>query len=228
MSKWLELKGKIESIPDKERRKDLVGKLAHYSLRTAEARDSLAQSFQSQRCSQSVFPDSNFQRSAEQSRKAASAARALQKKLVKQIEAIKEHALEKQFRDIDEYAKAAQKNLREQWKNLLDRKIADFGNLVKAASGANLAGSKSLTETLSRLRTQTENPPHNDEAAKRIMIDLESLENSVGTLGLKGRAGEFLMAAAMGQGDPKDLGNPEIVAFIERNNLWGLLTVKLG
>lgn len=228
MSKWLELKGKIESIPEKERRKNLVGKLVHYSGKTVEARKSLVQSSQTQSCAQSVFPGGNFQRSVEQSRKAANAARTLVKRLAKQIEAIETDTSDKYFLVIDECAKAAQKSLKEQWDNLLARKLDDYEKLVKAASGANLAGSKSLTETLSRLRDQRANPPNNDDAAKRIAADLESLKNSVGTLGLEGRVGEFLIAAAEGRGNPKDLGAPEIVAFIDRNNLWNLLSVKLG
>lgn len=228
MSKWLELKQKIESIPEKERRKNLVGKLARYSSKTAEARDSLARSAQAQRCAQSIFPEDSFQRSVKPLREAVSAARTLHKKLVKQIEDVETNASDKQFLAIDEYAKAARNNLKEQWGNLLGRKIADFENLVKAASEAQLAGSKNLTETLSRLRDQRENPPKNDDAAKRIAADLESLKNSVGTLGLEGRVGEFLIAAAEGRGNPKDLGAPEIVAFIDRNNLWNLLSVKLG
>lgn len=228
MSRWLELKKKIESIPEKERRKNLVGKLAHYNQKTTQAYDSLVWSVRTQQCVRSIFPNGGFQRSVEQTRKASNVARTLQKKLVKQIEAIKEDALDKQFLAIDEFAKAAQRNLKEQWNDLLARKIADFEKLVNAASGANLAGSKSLTGILNRLRAQIVNPPHHDDAAKRIATDLETLENSVGTLGLKGRAGEFLMAAAAGQGNPKDLGDPEIVAFIERYNLWSLLKVKLG
>src|SRR5262249_34245489 len=123
--------------------------------------------------------------------------------------------------------KSAQKNLKDQWNDLLTSKIADFEKLVRAASGANLAGSKNLTETLNRLRVQGVNPPQNDDSAKRIAADLENLKNSVGTLGLEGKVGEFLIAAAEGRGNPKDLGDTEIVGFIERNNLWNLLSVKL-
>lgn len=227
MSKWLELKQKIETIPEKEGRKNLVGKLALYGSKTAEARDSLARSAQAQRCAQSVFPEGGFQRSEKQLSEAVSAARTLHKKLVKQIEAVEKDASEKQFLAIDEYAKAARNSLKDQWSNLLGRKIADFENLVKVASEADLAGSKSLTEILSRLRAQAANPPNNGEAAKRIAVDLESLKNSVSTLGLEGRVGKFLIAAAEGRGNPKDLGDPEIVAFIDRNNLWNLLSVKL-
>jgi hypothetical protein len=228
MSKWLELKQKIEDIPEKEGRKNLVGRLARYSSKTAEARDSLVQSAQAQLFAQSVFPEEGFQRSAKQLSEAVSAARTLHKRLVKQIEAVETTASDKQFLAIDEYAKAARNNLKEQWNNLLGRKIADFDNLVKAASGAQLAGSKNLTETLSRLRDQRASPPNNDAAAKRVAADLESLKNYVSTLGLEGRVGEFLIAAAEGRGNPKDLGDPEIVTFIERNELWNLLSVRLG
>ncbi|MBS1807640.1 MAG: hypothetical protein JST84_05555 [Acidobacteria bacterium] len=227
MSKWLELKEKIQSIPEKERRKNLVGKLAHYSRKTTETRNSLAQSSQSHRCSQSVFPEGNFQRGADQLRKAASAARTLHKKLIKQIESVETDSSEEKFRTIDEYAKAAHKSLKEQWNDLLSNRVADFEKLVKAASGANLTGSKNLTEILSRLRAQVMSPPDNEDAAKCIAADLESLKNSVSTLGLEGRVGEFLVAAAEGRGDPKDLGNPQIVAFIEGHKLWNLLSVKL-
>lgn len=227
MSKWLELKQKIESIPEKERRKNLVGKLARYSSKTAEAHDSLVQSAQAQLFAQSVFPEEGFQRSAKQLSEAVSAARTLHKRLVKQIEAVETTASDKQFLAIDECAKAVRNNLKERWGNLLSRKITDFENLVKAASEAQLAGSKNLTETLSCLRDQRANLPNNDDAAKRIAADIEILKNSVSTLGLEGHVGAFLIAAAEGRGNPKALGDPEIVAFIDRNNLWNLLSVKL-
>jgi hypothetical protein len=227
MSKWLDLKEKIESIPEKERHKNLVGKLARYSKMTAVAQDSLARSLQSQRSVQQVFPKGNFQRNADLLHKAASAAKTLHKKLVKQIEAVETELSDKQFLTIDDCAKAAQGILREQWKNLLSGKIDGFEKLVNAASEANLAGSKKLTEILNRLREDAVNPPNNDNAAMRIATNLEGLNNSIGTLGLKGRAGQFLVAAAEGRGNPQDLCDREIVDFIERCNLWNLLSVKL-
>jgi hypothetical protein len=111
---------------------------------------------------------------------------------------------------------------------LIVRKVADFENLVKAARGANLEGNLSMVEIMRRLSESAGTPPTNEQAAQRIVADINRLDESVSTLGLKGRAGQFLVDAAAGRGNPQDLLAPEVKEFIEQYELWGLLTVRLG
>jgi hypothetical protein len=228
MSKLHELKAKIASLPDKERRKNIVVHLARYNQLVSAAYDTLAKVSRSQSYAQTVFPDGDFQRVAEQGRKASSAARRLRRKLSENIDAVETKSSDAQFIAIGDYAKTSQSALKDRWSQLLTRKVGDFENLVRAAEGANLTGSRVLTHTLGRLREQSGAPPKGMEAARRTAADIRTLEESVNTLGLTGRSGEFLVAAAAGRGNPRDLCDPEVSEFIERYSLWGLLSVKLG
>lgn len=228
MSKLHELKSKIESIPEKRRRKNIVGKLALYERMAQDAYATLVQVTRSQSYVMTVFPEGDFQRVAEQKRKAASSARRLHRRLADNMDAIDTQTSNTQFIALGDHAKSSQTALKDRWVQLLNRKIIDFENLVRAASGANLGGSRTLVETLERLRGQASAPPKSLEVAQRTARDIRGLEESVKTLGLTGRPGDFLIAAAAGHGNPRDLSDPEISEFIERYNLWGLLTVKLG
>jgi hypothetical protein len=228
MSKLSDLKDKIESIPGKQRRKNLVSTLAQYSQTTLGARDTLKKTAQVERYARVVFPNEDFQRVAESSRKAANVARRLHRKLNGKAEAVELKSSNDQFINLVDYARASQTALKDRWSQLLTKKVADFDNLVRTASGANLEGSRALVQTLDRLRTRTGDLPKSEQDARNVAADLKSLDESVSTLGLKGKAGEFLAAASAGSGNPRDLCDPEVTEFIERNNLWGLLTVKLG
>jgi len=227
MSKLQELKIKIESIPEKRSRKNLVGKLAQYDQMSTQAKGVLTKCIRELHYVQSVFPSGDFQRVAEQTARAANVARRLRRRL-ENISVIETKTSNDQFISISEYAKSAQTALKDRWTQLLTRRIADFENLAKAASSANLEGSRGMVEKLNRLDDRVGAPPISEEITQRIVADLHDLEKSVSTLGLEGRPGEFLVAAANEQGNPQDLLDSEVAAFIEKYNLWGLLTVKLG
>jgi hypothetical protein len=111
---------------------------------------------------------------------------------------------------------------------LLTKKIAEFESVIRAAKDANLKGSRPLEQTILRLRTHINFPPQNSADCQRIEQDLNSLVESVQTLGLEGPGGQFLVDASAGRGKAKDLTNPEIADFIERYKLWNSLNVKLG
>jgi hypothetical protein len=226
MSKLLDLKVKLESIPAKESRKNLVSRLAQYSTLTDTAAEILTACIEAKRNANQVFVDEDFQKTLDHARRTISTSVRLRKKLTDKIEAIE--SSDTQFSTISEAAKSASAALRERWSTLLTKKILEFESIVKAAKDANLKGSRSLEQTLLRLRGQTNNPPKSSDAAQLIQHDLESLVDSVKTLGLEGPAGEFLVAAALGRGRAKDLLHPEVVAFIERYNLWESLKIQLG
>ena|SRR5436190_12385281 len=226
MSKLEELKTKLEAIPDKQRRKDLVGKLEQYGTLAALASDTLAKCRNEQRYARQVFADGDFQKTADQIRRAIGYATRLRVKLTDKIEAVERS--DDQFSSLSEAAKLANTALKARWSELLNRKIEEFESVVSAAKDANLKGSRPLEQTIMRLRTQTSILPQSSDAAQRIEQDLKSLVTAVQTLGLEGPGGRFLVDAAAKKGKAKDLTDPEIIKFIERYNLWNFLTVRLG
>lgn len=225
MSKLKELKTKIELIPEKSRKANLVGKLSRYDKMTAEARDTLVRSSVAKQHALVVFPDGDFQRVVQQAQKAAVIAKKLRNRLSKNLESIEKS--DDEFATINDHAKAAQNALRDQWSSLMRGKVQDFENLVKAAKEAGLEGSQKLDQTLTHLREQVNNPPKSNDSAISAKAGLDNLVDSVRGLGLEGEAGQFLVDASEGKGDPQLLYKPEIKQLIDRYQLWGLLRVKL-
>ena len=226
MSKLQELKTKLEAIPDKQRRKDLVGKLERYGTMAAVASETLVTCTEVQRYARQVFADEDFQRSTEQTRKAIGYATRLRTKLTNKIEAVE--TSESQFSALSESAKLANTALKTRWSDLLTKRIEEFEKLVRVAKDANLPGNRALEQTLNRLRNYINNPPQSGDAVQRIENDLKSVVNSVQSLGLEGPGGQFLADAIAGKGHAKDLCNPEITEIIERYKLWDSLSVRLG
>lgn len=226
MSKLQELKTKLEAIPDKQRRKDLVGKLEQYGTLAAVASETLAKCTEAQRYARQVFTDEDFQRSTEQTRRAIGYATRLRTKLTNKIEAVE--TSESQFSALSESAKLANTALKTRWSDLLTKRIEEFEKLVRVAKDANLPGNRALEQTLNRLRNYINNPPQSGDAVQRIENDLKSVVNSVQSLGLEGPGGQFLADAIAGKGHAKDLCNPEITEIIERYKLWDSLSVRLG
>jgi hypothetical protein len=226
MSKLQELKTKLEAIPDKQRRKDLVGKLERYGTLAVAASETLVTCTETQRFAQQVFADEDFQKTTEQTRKAIGYATRLRAKLTNKIEAVE--TSEGQFSALSESAKLAHSSLKTRWSDLLTRRIEEFEKLVRVAKDANLPGNRALEQTLLRLRNYTNNPPQSNDAVQRIVNDLKSVVDSVQSLGLKGPAGQFLADAIAGKGHAKDLCNPEITELIDRYKLWASLSVRLG
>jgi uncharacterized phage infection (PIP) family protein YhgE len=226
MSKIQELKKKLESIPAKQSRKNLVSKLDQYAKITEAASTMIQMCASAKQYAQQVFGDEEFQKVSDHTRKAVNTAKRLRDKLTDKVEAVEKS--DAQFRDISDAAKSAQAALRDRWNFLLNKKVEEFERIVRAAKDANLGGSRALEQTLHRLSGQINNPPQSGDVAQRIEQDLKGLVNSVQTLGLEGPAGQFLVEAAAGRGRAKDLSNPEIIKFIERYNLWNSLNVRLG
>ena len=225
MSTLKGLKIKIELIPEKRRKANLVGKLSRYGKMVADARDTLVRSLEAKKHALVVFPDGNFVKTMQQAQRATAIATKLRNRLSKDLGAIEKS--DDEFTAISDHAKAAHNALKDQWNSLIIGKIQDFENLVKATKEAGLEGSQKLDQTLTRLSEQGSNPPMNDGAAIRAKAILDSLVSSVRGLGLEGEAGQFLVDASAGKGDPQALYKPEIKHLIDKYKLWSLLRVKL-
>ncbi len=217
---------KIDSFPEKKRRTNLVGKLSQYGKLAATAHTTLTETLTVQSHARIAFPDSNFQKLLDDAKDAATTARRLHKKLSDDIWNIEK--ADEQFTRISEIAKSSDRLIKNKWKDLIEKKVQDLESMVRVAKEANLSGSAQLQHFLDEVRKQSNNPPKTLEVAERVKGYLDNLIACVAELGLEGATGKFLVDAASGKGNPKDLCNPEIEAFINRHDLWRLLRVKLG
>lgn len=226
MSKLLDLKTKIESIPDKQRRKNLVGKLSQYGKLTAVASETLVKCNEAQHYAREVFTEDDFQKTSEHIKRAVTTATRLRSKLDNKVEAIE--TSDDKFTIIKEAAVNASSALKDRWNLLLTKKLQDLEPLVRVAKESSLRGSQKLEQILNKLRSQANNPPTSSDTAASVTQDLETLFDSVNNLGLQGAVGKFLIEAKDGKGRAQDLSDPEVKQFIDKHNLWNLLNVKLG
>lgn len=228
MNKLQRLKEQIQSLPAKKNRLNLVGVLQRYNAQTSETLEILRQTRQNAQQVSAVFPNLDLQVTVtEKINSAARAAQTLRKTLEK-IENIQTKKAEDSFQLLNNTARTARNNLRDKWSATLKERIETYDKLVKASSSANLRGSSSLTEKLERLRGQTDNLPKTEDAAIRVKNDLDGINTSFQDLGLEGKIGDFLIAAAAGRANAKILLDNDVREFIEQNQLWSALRVKIG
>jgi len=105
------------------------------------------------------------------------------------------------------------------------RQLKSYEAIAEVA--ANLPGGAVLEEIMQRLQQHTDQPPATKETADSINEDLAALRESVENLGLEGEAGEFLIKAAKGIADPRDLFKEEIKQYFEEKGLWHVLAVTI-
>jgi hypothetical protein len=217
----------LDAIPQKRRRKDLLGLLGRYSELAATGEKLVRDTAEGERCSLAVFPGLAIAPAEESRRRASRVAARVATRLRAAIENVQERDTEN---DVDQLlidAKAADKALRERWTRRLEERLKGYGALVKAAEAAKLPGSRVLATQLAVLQARASAPPRAESEAEEIRKAVAGLAGLVGELGLEGAAGKFLVAAAANQGDARALCDPEVRDFVERHDLWRLLVVTL-
>jgi hypothetical protein len=225
MNRLERLHEKLEAIPSKRKRSTLVNALAQHSSRTARASATLSQSLESETHVRTLFPDLAAGSAEENRAKARRIALRLKKRLAADIHAVENTKTDSDVADLAEYASKAEESVRNRWRSALTAKLQGYEALVKAASDLGLSKDRTPVITLAHLQGQTD-PPATREAANAIQDSMERLTRSVAELGLEGEAGEFLVAAANGRGDPRALQRQVVRDFLEQRNLWHLLVVK--
>lgn len=227
MPKIIDLNKKLETIPGKSSRKNLVGKLGQYNTISNLAANALGEALQASYFAEKVFPEINLNAVTSNSTSARNSAGKIVAKLRADVQNIQNKFVEDKFVELKEAVTRAQSNIKEAWRRSVETKVKGYSGLIKAANDAGLSGSKSLQSTLDRLETESTHTPANTTDVSRITAYFEQLENAVARLDLKGKAGEFLIAVASDGASPRHLLDPEVVEFIEKYDLWSTLTVKL-
>ncbi len=227
MNKLQRLKEQIQSLPAKKSRLNLVGVLQRYNVQTSETLEIVRQTRQNVEQVSTVFPNLDLQTTVtEKINSVARTAQSLRKTLEK-IENIQTKKADDNFQLLNNTARTARNNLRDKWSSTLKERIETYDKLVKASSSANLRGSSSLAEKLERLRGQTDILPKTEDAALKVKSDLDGINTSFQDLGLEGKIGDFLIAAAAGRANAKILLDNDVREFIDQNQLWSALSVKI-
>lgn len=227
MPRIIDLNKKLEMIPGKSSRKNLVGKLGKYNTISSLAANALAEIFQNSHFAQKVFPEVNLNSVNSNATSAQNAAGKIVAKLQADAENIQHKFVEDKFVELREAMTRAQSNIKDTWRRSVETKVRGYSGLIKAASDAGLSGSKTLQTTLYKLEAEVTHLPAKATDVSRIAGQFQQLENAVASLNLSGKAGEFLIAVAAEGASPRQLLDPEVVEFVEKYDLWSTLTVKL-
>ena len=218
----------LMSLPDKTRNKNLTGTLARYALMAEQSRDSLRAALKLADLVKSVFVDSTFPILMDRVRKAAGSARTCGRDLAKGMDAVAKKAFEERMISIKELATAANKPVAEAWSEKFSAEIRAYEQVGQIVADQGLSGGAKLSKLLGELRNRSALPPQNENDAAVLAVRLRDLPLEMKSLGLTGKAGSFLVAAAEGHGSPRDLEEPEVRELIDRYGLWSSLLVTMG
>jgi|ERR1039458_665315 hypothetical protein len=222
------LKAALESLPEKEQKKDLVGNLRQFAQSTAQACNSLETSFQTARLVQGIFSGTEFRQLREKAADAARTARACDKKLVADVRVVSKDSFDKQVVAIKDYATAGANSVSDVWQKKLNTHIETYQRIADAARLARVPGSEPLEGTLNELRTRQRLLPSDAIDAAKLAKKVAGVAETIQNLGLTGKPREFLIAAANGQASARDLDQPDIREWLTRYQLWDILRVRVG
>lgn len=225
MNKLQRLKNEIQLLPAKQQRADLVGTLQKYNSQMTNAVGMLNDTHKTTDFVKIVSETMDLGLVADKTSVSAKTAQRLRKSLSENIQNIR-NADDKVF-TIESNAKVALVSLRDKWRTMLQSRIENYEKIVKAAKNANLNGSIALTETLEQLKGRAQDLPKSEESAQKTANLLADVADSIHTLGLEGKVGEFLIAAAAGNANAQLLTDVEVCDFVEKHKLWSALSVRL-
>jgi hypothetical protein len=222
------LKAALESLPEKDQKKDLVGNLRQFVQNTAQAGDALEKSFQSARLVQRIFDGAEFRQLLDKAADAARTARACGKKLASDVRVVSKDSFEKQIVAIKDYATAGANSVSDVWQKKLTAHIATYQRIAEAARLARVPGSEPLEGALNDLRTRQGVLPCDAADAAKLAKKVVGVAETIQNLGLTGKPRDFLIAAANGQASARDLDEPTVREWLTRYGLWDILRVSVG
>jgi hypothetical protein len=201
--------------------------LQRYIEVIGEVEGDLSSSIRMSRHSKQVFPGINVKKVDAHAKRAADMSKQLHRGLAKDSKSVETAKTETSIANIKEAARSARTEIQARWAEQITIKVEGYSSLVGAANEAKLGGSTKLQRTLAELLAKAYSPPVEDGEAEAVNLLFRRLVEDVSGLGLSGDAGNFLVQAAAGKGDPKWLEKPEVRAMLDKHNLWRILHVTL-
>jgi hypothetical protein len=225
MSTLSEITKRLEELPEQKKLKTLNNDVQTLTAKVAEVHSKLLDSSKKRVNAQLVFPDEEFSTTAIAVRAAARQAANVKELLEKDFSQVANRATEVKVTRLGERAKQAQDELAKTWPSLMQRQLKSYEAIAEVA--AHLPGGAVLTQIMQRLRQHSDKPPATKQTAESVSKDVTALRKSVEVLGLEGEAGKFLINAAKGTADPRDLFKDEIRDYFEAKGLWHILAVTI-
>jgi hypothetical protein len=226
MSMLLELRERIEKLPELQKQKQNNQKVAHLSQRMEEAFLDLKECLRLRQCVLIVFPDAILTKTSEAVRQSKKQIALLLEKLQGDFDAIGTSETEKKVTRVRERNDESRDQIKKEWKRCADERIKYFAPLVEIVRS--IPGNEAIVEIYASSQNRFSVPPNNIDSAEKLRNDLEKLRVALGQLKLEGPGGQFLKRAVNGRASAKELLDSEVQEFLEANGLWDVLTIRVG
>lgn len=228
MSKILDLKTRIEKLPQLQKQKLNNDKVMLYTEKLTDAFREVMSSVDRHNCFLAVFPKTKLKKTADAVKQSKRQATGLIEKLKDDFDQIGTTDTDKKITRIGERNHDASEQLRKEWKKQLDAQLEPLIPLVEIVKEVQLLGVDEIVEAMEEVASKGGAPPESMEAARQIKEDLTLLRQRLSELDLEGPGGEFLKDAVNGRAKAKDLLKKEIQEFLDEKNLWDIFTINVG
>jgi len=224
----LNIRSRIESLPELQKKKQNNAKVRAFTSRIENALTDLKECVEQRTCYLVVFPDAMLSKTVDAVKQSKLQASRLVEKLKEDFDAISSSDTDKKVTRIGERNVEAKTEIQTSWKRQIDDVLRPFVPLVDIVREAKLPGNQDILASMEWLRARAMSPPNTIELAKKIRNTLDALRHSLSELDLEGPGGEFLKRAVRGTAKPKDLLNDEVRHFLDEKDLWDILTIRVG
>jgi hypothetical protein len=225
-----ELRSRLLRFPDRRDAAKRVDTLRQASVFAADLRAAFARVSERQNYLAVVFADADLTAVTRQQQVVREKAAALLQ-MIDQSSRPADFDPQKQLTDLGRAVQGADTLIGREWLARIEAIASKYNRLSSALQRAGVTGSADLFNVVGRVRDMSA-PPDSEAHARRVKADIESVGPTLARLGLEGGLGSsvggFLIAVSEGKGNPKLLLDPEVRAFLDRHDLWSVLTVSFG
>lgn len=227
MSKFGELRERLEKLPQLMNERNLSAKFGVFTEKVKESKDKLSDSYRDMEYISKVFPGVDCKKKIlpvlESSVKEA-------KKLHKMIEedpqSVQEEVTEKSIVRLRDFANSTSLKSRDIWTNEITNSVTKWEKLAVVIKDLGAKGGQDFKQAVESLKDQ--NIPQNDEEVLQIKNAQRDLQKGVANLGLEGPFGKFLETSAERGASPRELLRTEIKEKMDEFNLWDSFKIRLG
>jgi hypothetical protein len=149
------------------------------------------------------------------------------KRQLQDVAKIKSESTERDLINLHDGVKTAESRLRVKWKTYVEEFVKSYQQLASALKQAKLAGAETIERSLIALQEVSGQPPADNQQADRITAEIIKVRKGIEVLGVDSTIGAFLVAAANGNADARQLDLPQVRTFVDGASLWQLLRVRL-
>ena len=228
MSKILDLKTRIERLPQLQRQKLNNDKVASYTNKIHDAFCHLMATVNLRKCFLTVFPKATLKKTTDAVKQSKQQATRLIAKLKDDFNQIGTTETDQKVTRIGERNGETRDQLQKEWRKRLDEALKPLMPLVEIVKEVGFSGADKIDKLMDAVSSKNGLPPDSMEDAQRLKDDLTDLRQSLSALDLEGPGGEFLKNALNGRAKAKDFLNKEVQDFLDEKQLWDIFTINLG